>query len=66
MKFSTLPKNRKHAWLYLALFLILGFVMLPLQLTDPVMNALIAGVSFGVAAMIALFMLGKKDASEVE
>lgn len=68
-QFSKIPKKTKHAWLYMALFLMLGFIMLPaslVQLTDAVMQALIAGVCFGVAASIALFMLGKKDAGEVE
>lgn len=64
--FSKLPTTRKHAWLYLALFLALGFIMLPVQLTDLAIQSLLSGVCFGVAAMITLFMLGKKPASEVE
>lgn len=66
MKFSELPARRKHAWLYMAAFLMMGFILLPTQITDAAMQALIAGVCFGAAAMTALFMLGKKPADEVK
>jgi hypothetical protein len=66
MKFYKLPTRLKHAWLYMAGFLMAGVAMLPALLTPAAIQALIAGVCFGVAAMIALFMLGKKPANEVE
>lgn len=65
-KFSELPKRLKHAWLYFAGFLFLGFVLFPVQTDATTMPALLAGVCFGIAAMIGMFMLGKKAASEVE
>lgn len=65
-KFSELPKKRKFAWLYFALFLMASFAMLPVSITDAEMDALISGICLGVAAMIALFRLGKKEAGEVE
>lgn len=64
--FSKLPVKKQHAWLYMSLFMLMGFVMWPMKLTDEVMQSLLAGICFGAAAMILLFMLGKKDAGEVE
>lgn len=64
--FSELPVKKQRAWLYMALFLVLGFVLWPVQLTDVAMQSLLAGICFGIAAMIPMFMLGKKDAGEVE
>jgi len=64
-KFSELPRKRKLAWLYFSIFLMLGFAMLPMSMTDAEMQAVISGICLGVAVMIALFMLGKKNADEV-
>lgn len=66
LNFSELPKKRKLAWLYFAIFLMAGFAMLPMSMTDAEMQAEISGICLGVAVMIALFRLGKKDAGEVE
>lgn len=63
--FSKLPTKRKRAWLFFALFIMGGFVLIPGPLTDAEMQALLAGVCFGAAGMIAIFMLGKKEANEV-
>lgn len=65
MNFSTLSAKRKRAWLFFALFIMGGFVLIPGPLSDREMQVLIAGTCFGVAAMIAMFMLGKKEANEV-
>ena len=66
MQFSKLPTRRKHGWLYFAAFLMAGFALLPSALIFTAWQALISGVCIGVATMIAVFMLGKKEANEVE
>lgn len=66
MQFSILPRRLKHAWLYFALFLMAGIALMPMPLTGMTVFPLLSGVCIGIAAMIAMFMLGKKAASEVE
>jgi hypothetical protein len=65
MKFSELPVRKKHGWLYFGGFLWLGFAMMPIPLPDAGLSPLIAGICFGEAVMIGLFVLGKKEAGEV-
>ena len=66
MKFSKLPTRQKHAWIYFAILVMVGFALIPTPLTLQGWQGLIAGVCLGAATMIAMFMLGKKAANEVE